>query len=61
MNRSLQGFAWHIIYIPAWKRGEYYKPKTKQKAKPPKPKTETHKWIDWSQFGKYKNHGLTCT
>ena len=57
-SRSLQGFAWHIEYVPLWKLGYYSKPKTKSRST--KPKVEKHEWIDWSQFGKYKNRGLAC-
>ena len=53
----LQGFAWHIEYVPVWKRAEYTKPKPK--SKPPKP-IEKHEWIDWSQFKKYQNKSLSC-
>ncbi len=59
-NSSLQGFAWHIEYVPLWKLGYYSKPKSKSKPKSTKPKVEKHEWIDWSQFGKYKNNGLVC-
>ena len=27
----LQGFAWHIEYVPVWKRADYNKPKSKPK------------------------------
>ena len=59
-SKSLQGFAWHIEYIPVWKRSDFYKPKSKPKqtAKSTKQKTKKHEWIDWSQFGKYQRKEL---
>lgn len=48
----LQGFAWHVEYVPVWKRTDYNKPKSKPK--PPKP-VEKHEWIDWSQFEKFQH------
>ena len=59
-SRSLQGFAWHIEYVPVWKRGDFYKPKSKPKqtAKSTKHKFEKHEWTDWSQFGKYQHKEL---
>ena len=50
---GLQGFPWHVEYVPAWKRGETFKSKPKTKAK-----FEKHEWIDWSQFKKYQNNSV---
>ena len=48
---GLQGFPWHVVYVPAWKRGETVKSKPKTQTKP---KYVKHEWIDWSQFKKYQ-------
>ena len=51
---GLQGFPWHVEYVPAWKRGETFRRKKSQT----KPKFEKHEWIDWSQFKKYQNNSV---
>ena len=55
---SLQGFPWHIEYVPIQKRADYYKSQpSPNPPRPPRPQKsiEKHEWTDWSQYGKYKN------
>ena len=52
---SLQGFPWHIEYVPIQKRADYYKSQPSPKPPRPQKSIEKHEWTDWSQYGKYKN------
>ena len=54
---GLQGFAWHVEYIPVWKLGLKSKPKLAK----PKQTSSKHEWIDWSQFRKYQKNTMVGT